>query len=429
MNIQNSVTPANTTFTGYDARKLKGFIMNSNYAGIADDMKRIGEIENFKVYLFEKNPHGLTLKTDKFEPTNSNKGCWAQDTWGIIKNTILLQENSDKAELLKNIFKLKDNPIQKTIREITNYKKLENYVDILYNIPVTTKNGKPVIEVNTPDGIVDIDKSVYDAEFKYNLQKLIDLGNKTHIKGGNYFITKENEVLIGKNELKKFDIDTLKAIFQTDKIHIIPQADYHLDLFIRPLKDKKVLVADDETMLKTLCYGFEKIRQALIKSTPSERNKFQKAFVHIGAYMQQFREILKNNPYANMNKVEKALENAGYQPIKVPARLFEVYGDENYKDKCILKQLLNYTNAQVHINDNGETVYITNKSNLDEKLGLTKEIQKLTGFSLEKAFFDAVKPYVDKMYFVSGKNNALSEELLAKQYGGIHCMGAEIPLE
>ncbi len=429
MNIQNSLNPANTTFTGYDARKLKGFVMNSNYAGIADEMKKIGEIENFKVYLFEKNPLGLTLKTDKFEPTDSNKGCWAQDTWGIVKNTLLLQENSDKADLLKNIFKLKDNPIQETIREITNYKKLENYVDILYNIPVTTKNGKPVIELKTPDGIVDIDKSVYDKEFKYHLQKLIDLGNQTHIKGGNYFITKEDEVLIGENELQKFDIDTLKAIFKTDKIHIIPQADYHLDLFIRPLKDKKVLVADDETMLNILIDGFEKIKQAIIQSPQSERNKFRNAFVQTGVYAKQFIEILKHNSYASMNKVEKALENAGYQPIKVPARLFEVYGDEDYKGKCILKQLLNYANAQVHINDKGETVYITNKSNLDEKLGLTKEIQKLTGFSFEKAFLDAIKPYVDKTYFVSGKNNALSEELLAKQYGGIHCMGAEVPLE
>ena len=84
-------------------------------------------------------------------------------------------------------------------------------------------------------------------------------------------------------------------------------------------------------------------------------------------------------------------------------------------------------NANVLINDKNEVVYITNKSHLDESLGLTDEIKEKTGFSLEQAFLDKIKPYIDKVYFVSGENNAIEKQLFAEQYGGIHCMCMEIP--
>lgn len=221
------------------------------------------------------------------------------------------------------------------------------------------------------------------------------------------------------------------TIFQTDKVHIIPQADYHLDLFIRPLKDKKVLIADDEMTCNILSDGFNKIQKMIISKPQSERMQYKDVFVKVGTYAQEFKNITKQNPYADMKKVEKALLESGYEPIKVPGRLFEILCEkENGADSSqyILKQLHNYMNAIVHINNKGETVYITNKSTLDETLGLTKEIQEETGFSLEKAFRDAVKPYVDKTYFVSGKNNEIANELLPKYFGGIHCMTMEVPL-
>lgn len=433
MNIQNNKNQYRANFTGLDARKLKGLVMTSNVAGIADEMKKIGELENFKVFFISRKPTGFALETDRFEISTDTKGAWAQDFFGVVKDTLLEFENTDKSQLLKRIFNFRTNPVQKQIREEMNYPQVQEYVDLLYNMPISKVNGKEGILLELPEGPQFIDKAIYDAEFNLNSQILKNIISNTHIKGGNYYITQgsgKREILIGQNELKKFSIEQMKEMFQADSIHVIPQADYHLDLFLRPLKDKKVLIADDNTMLKTLQDGFDRIKETILRTPNSEREKFKNCYMQTGVYAQQLDKILKQNPYAGIEKVEKALLEAGYEPIKVPGRIFEIHKSEKVnmgENRYILKNLLNYINAHVHINDKGETIYITNKSNIDETLGLTDEIKNLTGFSIEQAFLDAVKPHVDKVYFVSGKDNAISKTILPEMFGGIHCMAMELP--
>ena len=434
MKIQKSNHHCNNIhFSGLDARKLKGFVMNSNFAGIADEMKNIGELENFKVFLFERKPiNNIQLSTDKFEINDSHKGCWAQDFWGIVKNSLLSFEQSEKSDMLQKVFKLKTNPFQDKIHKENNIPEVQEYVDILYNLPQLKRNGKDVVAINTPDGVSFIDKKIYDAEFRINSQILKNLYNKTHVKGGNYFLTKNpdgsEELLIGQSELKKLSVDELKQMFMTDKVHIIPQADFHLDLFIRPLNDKKVLIADDQMMLGTLEQGFKKLEKLIISTPREQREQLRTPFMQLGTYFMGFKEILQKNPYAPMQEVEKTLINAGYKPIKVPGRLFEIEAcsDETGKN-YILKHCHNYLNANAHINDKNELIYITNKSSLDDTLELSPEFKEKFGFSFEQAFLDAVKPHVDKVYFVSGKNNVLSDSLLPNYNGGIHCMCMEIP--
>ena len=435
MIIQNNKNPKIPSFHGYDARKLSGFVMNSNYAGIADEMRKIGELENFKVFLFQNIDGQIALKTDKFQKSIQHNGCWAQDAWGIVKNTLLARENLEKTQILRNIFNLKPNKIQSEVQDEFGLAKTQAYVDFLYNLPKSRQNGKEVVLVKTEEGLEAIDKRIFDQEFDMNVKILKNLSNHCHVKGGNYFITQaptgENELLIGKNELKKFSPAQIKEMFKTEKVHIVQQADFHIDLFIRPLKDKKVLIADDEMMSKVLKDGFQKIKELILNKPATEREKYREVFVKTGTYAQVFDKIIDKNPYASMKTVEESLLKAGYEPIKVPGRLFEIIkgskDDPECADGLILKHLQNYLNANVLINDKNELVYIKNKSNLDKSLGITKEIQEETGFSLEKAFLDAIKPHIDKIYFVSGENNAIAEKLLPEYFGGIHCMSMEIP--
>lgn len=431
MKIQNTYNQNQTNFKGYDARKLKGFVMNSNFANIAGQMKKVGEIENFKLYLFQRNGLNVNIVTDKFEQSASHKGCWAQDIWGIVKNNLLSYENTEKSECLINLFNLKPNKFQTQVHNKMNVPQMQSYIDLLYNMPIEQVNGRQVVKIVTEDGVSHIDKKLFDAEFKINAQILKNIYNHTHVKGGNYFLTKnfkgEDELLIGANELKKFSTEELKQMFMTDKIHIIPQADFHLDLFIRPLKDKKVLIADDEMMLQSLDKGFKKIQDAVINSPANEREKFREPFVNLGIYKQQFQEIINLNPYAHMKDVEKALVEAGYEPIKVPGRIFEIMENmEADNTEYLLKHSLNYMNANAFINDKNELIYITNKSLLDDELGLTNEIKSKINFSLQDEFLKAVKEHVDNVYFISGQNDALSK-LLPEYNGGIHCMCMEIP--
>lgn len=431
MNIQNYPNTQKTSFTGYDARKLKGFIMNSNYAGIASDMKKIGDIEGFKVYLFSGLNDYPRLKTDDFILENTPVGCWAQDMWGIVKNTLITCENSKKFELLKKTFNLQPNPIQDKVRARINLNQIKDHFQSLLDLPLVSVGEKSKVELS--DGVF-LDTHLYDAEIKLNKRIYNDLCRKTHIKGGNYFLTKnqngDDELLIGSNELKNFKLDELKEMFKTDKVHVIPQADYHIDLFIRPLKDKKVLVADDEMMLKTLNRGYNKVRDVVDELPDKEKLKFSDALYELNIVKERFKNLLKINPYADIKEVEKALVEAGYEPIKVPGRIFDIEKDYNPAgSKTYLRPLHNYLNANVHINDKGQLIYITNNSTMDAEIGLTEEVQKLTGFSLKKAFWDAVKPHVDKVYFISGRNNSVQNTLLRENLGGIHCVAAEVPFD
>lgn len=432
MNVNNNANTIN--FKGYDARKLKAVVMNTNYAGIADEVKKIGDIENFEVLLLQNKGGRHILKRDEFERSAEFKGAWAQDYWGITKNTLLARDNlCDQTFQWRILFGLKPNQTQLKVQKESGLERISEYMDFLYNLPIINKQGKDYVQIATNDGIEEIDKAIYDVEFNINQDLLKNLSNKCHIKGGNYFLTKNangnDDLLIGKEELKKFSIPELKEMFEAENVHIIPQADYHLDLFIRPLNDKKVLIADDETMYNTIAEGFKRVQEFIISKPTVERIKYKELFVNMGTYLRAFRRIIQQNPYTNMQDVEKALIESGYEPIKVPARLFEIQKTEanETSQSFILNQLHNYVNAFVHINDNNELIYVTNKSNLDETLGLTPKLQEELGFSFEKEFLNAIKPHVDRVYFVSGEDNKIAKEILPEYFGGIHCLTMEVP--
>ena len=52
--------------------------------------------------------------------------------------------------------------------------------------------------------------------------------------------------------LKDLNMDSMNKIFGTQDVAFVPQADFHIDLFLRPLKNGKILVADDEMSLNFL---------------------------------------------------------------------------------------------------------------------------------------------------------------------------------
>jgi N-dimethylarginine dimethylaminohydrolase len=432
MKIQNINNTSSTSFNGYDARPLKGIIMNTNYAHIADMMREIGKIEDFKIFLFQQKNNKTELVNDCFELSNSKKGFWMQDVFGIIKNSILSCENCEKKDIIKNLFHLENNKIENEAQEIMGLDNQKAIVDYMFNLPkIQTSKGERVI-FNDGKRQNSIPIEEFNQKFNQELNLLDYISTHTHIKGGNYFITKgkdgTEEVLIGQNELKKYSMNELQSMFDTDKIHPIPLADYHLDLFIRPLKDKKVLIADDNMMYKILSQGLDRIvDQTQYYNFHQDKSAYLKAFKNLWQYVNDFSQNMTDNKYAKMEKVKEALSKAGYEPIPVPGRLYHSIIEEKPL-RCTLKHDLNYLNAQTLINSKGEVIYITNKSNIDEQIGLTPKIIQHSGFSLEKAATDAIKPYVDKFYEIGGDNNAIGNEILPKLYGGIHCMGAEVPL-
>ena len=440
-NLNMRITPHTTTtisFKGYDARKLSGLLMNSNYCSIAEEMLEIAKKEELPLYLINKNKSGIRIDKNIVEQKSELKNCWAQDLWTIIKNKIECFEEYGETEAVKDFFNLGFDNIQQEKRKNTQITDLQNFLTFLVNLPkCKIKDEEFVYGINeiTQEKKL-IPRALIDKDIKDYTRILEKLRHNTHISGGNFYIvkTKNNteELLIGENELKKFTVDQMKKMFCVEEVHPIPQADYHLDMYIRPLDNKRVLVADDKLTMSALKEGLDKIHKE-IKNTQSAQDavKYQKAFEHLEKIYKRLKNDVAFNPYSNTADVKNTLENAGFETISVPGRIYEIYKNltPRRSNDYFLKQSHNYLNAIVFKNKNDELVYITNNSLFDKSVFITDEIEKKINFSMKRKFIESIKPYIkeEKIYFVSGKGDAIAKNLLPELQGGIHCMCTELP--
>lgn len=404
MKVQNI---SQNTFKGYDARPLKGFLMSCNCYGIADEMYKIGQKEGFKIY----SPFGgfLKNKCDVTVPSYSESGSlWAQDYWTVVKDKLLTLKPDEKAQSILKFFNLKFDFTQKCTRETPDYKEINKDLFSLFAEVARTN----------PDNVREV--------FIEKKDKLEELYHKAHISGGNIFIVKDGKkdcVFVGKNELKKYDDVDIQAMYCAEDVIVLPQMDYHLDLFIRPLDKKRVLLADDKMAYNILCNGLNKLIDS-IDPTSEDYEKIDKAYHTMLDAIKNFRTSILENKYPQTDEIEEILEDNGFDVIRVPGRIYE-------KEKNnFLKQYCNFINANAFLNDHKELVYITNKSDINEHLGLTPELSEKIGFDFEQEFVKSISKYVkpEHVYFVDGDKHFISRIMLTGYQGGIHCACSEIPL-
>ena len=102
----DSFNLAKPSFKGYDARKLGGILMNSNYCGIAGEMLEITKKENLPLYILNRNEAGITISKNSVGEQPILKGCWAQDFWTVVKNKLQCFEEFGETEVVKKFFNL-----------------------------------------------------------------------------------------------------------------------------------------------------------------------------------------------------------------------------------------------------------------------------------------------------------------------------------
>ena len=230
INQINNYPSSKTSFKGYDARQLKGFLVHENFRGIGRDMLEIGKKEGFKVYsFFSKN--GSQFCREGVPNINWMGLEWIQDIFTFRNKSLLTNATIREAKAIKEFFGLE-----------------------------SINNGKGM---------------TYDMGRKY-------------IAGGNFYIVKngeQEEALVGANDINNYlegsngpTIDEIKQMLNVEKVISVPQIDYHIDLFIRPLDKKRVLLADDEMGLNVLREIKEKIIEKI--ANLSEKLKDYVIFSH-----------------------------------------------------------------------------------------------------------------------------------------------------
>lgn len=241
---------------------------------------------------------------------------------------------------------------------------------------------------------------------------------REHIAGGNFFILPDDDtLLIGEKDFNGTRVSRLRSEFGMSKILPVSQPDFHIDLGIRPLNNRNVLVNSPQLTLMELNRCIENI-----DNMPTEELKPVRD--NIECIRSSFIDSMKSSKtYKNFLKIVQELKNGGFNVIQVPASII----NNTEKSRSTSTYVLNYMNAIVHERPDKSLVYITNKSYLDEYCGITPEVSEKIGFSFEKMFIESVKDYIspEDIHFVSG--NGYIPDILEKSDGGIHCIFAEVP--
>lgn len=410
------------SFKGYDARELNRVVVTDKMC--ADTLKKMSAKTGLDVYT--PNIASKSIKKERFDLSQSNKLMWTQDYLTVLNHKVKAVLYDGSRDFLKRVLRA------------------------------------------TSDGM--------EKDFGFKSIKAFP-----HLRGGNFFICNnngKNELLISENKLI-YPQELFEKIYDVEKIHTIPKLDYHLDLFIRPLDNGNILVADYQMTKDGMQKGIEKIKNYIEnnKLTENARTDLEKIAENIELMIKKLDITLQFDPYKpqeTLPKVITALKEAGYNPIRVPAAYHYLGGVKNKEreqellnnfnqnmdelksmakhydpivqaatDKYIELQTVkkdntknlgveiesfyenNFINSIVHKKDDGKIVYITNAPLLDAKLGITPEIEQKTGFSTKNMFVESVAPYIDKenIHFIDQKTT----ERLFKYQGGIHCTAAEIP--
>lgn len=407
-------------FKGYDARPLKGFLMNCNHAGIATEMSAIGAKEGFKVFTV----HGKKCAEGVLSHNRGTQTIWAQDIWTLLPTNMLFKNKSEHTKAILSRFNLVPNKTQNDLREFEGC-----CVSLKENIEQKNREIKDCSRlIDFPLG--DLKKKI--QEKKALEQNLVDLHEDIHIAGGNLFITQGDngdEVLVGADEVGVFPPEEIQEMYSVSKVIPVPQMDYHIDLFIRPLDNKRILLTDDQKTLEVFEKGIKKMQSYILSLPKEEQAQYKVISQSMLNRYKDFKKSIRENERPQSQEVASVLKEKGYEVIRVPGRFYEVADDPVYDGDKILQHHFNYMNANLTKNSDGDIVYITNKSNFDKKLGLTPELSEKIGFSFEEEFINSISPYVKKehIYFVEGQDDYVSEIMLWNAQGGIHCACSEIP--
>ena len=407
-------------FTGYDARKLKGlFVSDKRCAETLQKLSGAMDVDIFTPSIASKS-----IRKELAEVSTQNKFIWAQDYITVMDNRAILFDST--REHLKRVLRASADGLSKAL-------------------------------------------------------KLPTIKSEPHLRGGNFFVCDVNGVkklLVGDNKADIYPQDLFKKIFGVDEICPLPRLDWHIDLFVRPLDNGNVLVADYTKTKDGLNRGLDILRQHAKRNDITSEQKVQldeiidKLETEIAKWdiTEQF---ARYKPQEKTTQIINTLSDNGFNPIPVPGTHYYLDGIKNpdleqerlenfAKNMQDLNELAqnhtpdiqqrvnqyiklktfevsqnqnigveleniyenNFINAIVTKNQNGELVYVTNASLLDRKLGITPEIEELTGFSTRKMFVDSISPYIkpENIHFIDER---LTERLF-KFMGGIHCTVSEI---
>jgi hypothetical protein len=246
---------------------------------------------------------------------------------------------------------------------------------------------------------------------------------KTYLEGGNVLntLTKDGEpaAVIGEESIKytmlAMNLDdseesvsiAKKQIAQElaikeENLTTIPQFDFHIDMYYRPLSDGQMAVPDYEAginVLKEFVNNIDKKIETPLK--PDEKESLQKQRQEYLKLINKLEEI-KNKTAEFTKAAEDKLQAKGYEIVKIPC-----FSDVDIGTSASVKNPINYMNGICGTSaKTGDKFYITNTSG-DENLDKYMEnyFKNIVGFN--NVYFAPTKEYLYEL----GGIDCLTKEL------------------
>ena len=293
-------------------------------------------------------------------------------------------------------------PIEKEMKQIAKQEGFE--IRYAYDYIKWAQDFKTIIEQGKTPYVIGncrVDEGFYEnIEKMYGIKKL---ETKTFCTGGNSFIGKypngEKWMLVGEDEIRKNktkkDIAKQYGI-KEENIFSVPQQNFHIDMFLRPLEYPYILVDDPKLVERQI--------------DRLERAGHLYDYINLRRNFKYYTQSQQQN-WACANETIKALVKAGFKPIRIAG---------------VYNAGINFMNAIVNKHEDGTISYITNSTKCENEF--ISNIQKAFEEELrEKA------PNIDKVYFVCGNKDYITYDSnyimddLGIRNGGIHCMTLEEP--
>lgn len=368
MRIQK--TDNRTNFQGSGARVLKGIFMTADWAGVASEIRALEPKTGLKVYTLNKS--GNISATESLSEREAEQATiWVQDLFNIREKTLQTERTSP--------------PALDAVNRISE--KLQEFFGLKQE------------------------------------------ANNFHIQGGNHITAQDNgvpELLVGEYELKNYSKSELAKHFDAESVVAVPQVAAHIDAFMF-VDGKRAFVCDDNIMLHKIADGLNNIEHYIrgnaYSLTEKEERHLLKLYAQLKTIFKKFYHIAKKSPYKKADDAIRVLENAGYETVRIPGRLYEIVIERGFYQH---EHSTNFANAILHKNKQGDTVLITNESSNDVLFGIDKDLENKINFSFKKIFIDSVSPYIKKenIHFIEGKNHGVWN--LLSNLGGIHRASTEI---
>ncbi len=379
-----------TSFKGYDAAPLKNSFMQDvtlpKQAAVMEQLTNIGRREGFNVAGYDISNCNHWGQDDKIIRRFKDKSVIVPG----VGTKFLTPTYSDR--------KFKDNNHRRVERfsQMTGMEIVEpaTYLFEGGNVFLGKKDGVPCMLAG-------------ESDLLYQCESLSNQGCK---RPEINLIKHSAESLNGfsKQIRAQYQDAALEDIGKTfgveaKNVSIIPQANFHLDMFLRPVGFPKVLINNPRRALQNLANLAENAK------TSDERFYWSELFDKTEGYY----DSIKEEGWASTGQVKSVLIRQGFIPVGIGA----IYGE---------KGDINFINAVVNKHSDGRIGYITNSASSSNPDDL----------KLEDLFEQQLKDKlgnVEDVYFVRGQDNWLNDGKCSIRHdlgyfeGGLHCLVCEEP--